>query len=184
MKRTRQTVLASLLVALTVALGYALAAIPNVELMTITVFLSGYLLGMRLGMVVGGASMVLHSLFNPLGAALPPLMAAQVAAFVVIALAGAWIAPVLHAMRHRTVEIVAAGISGFLLTLFYDIATSAAAYVVAMDSGSTLTIWRFIAGGALFMIMHQVWNTGLFLIVLPPALNILDGYRDELMQGR
>ncbi len=184
MKRTRQTVLASLLVALTVSLGYALAAVPNVELMTITVFLSGYLLGARFGMIVGGASMALHSLFNPLGAALPPLMAAQVAAFVVVALAGAWIAPVLQAMRHRAAEVVAAGIIGFLVTLFYDVATSAAAYVVAMDAGSTLTIWRFVAGGALFTILHQAWNTGLFLVVLPPALNILDEYRDELMQGR
>jgi hypothetical protein len=184
MRRTRKTVLASLLVALTVALGYAFAAVPNVELMTISVFLSGYLLGARLGMVVGGVSMALYSLFNPLGAALPPLMAAQVIAFVIIGLAGAWIAPVLRAMRRRAAQIVAAGCSGFLITFFYDVATSAAAYVIALDSGATMTMGRFIAGGVLFMGMHLVWNTGVFLVVVPPALGILGGYRDELVESR
>ena len=49
MLKTRKAIMASLLIALTVAVGFALAGVPNVELMTITVFIAGYLLGARLG---------------------------------------------------------------------------------------------------------------------------------------
>jgi hypothetical protein len=180
MNRTRRNILASMLVALIVTLGYVLAAVPNVELMTIAVFISGYLLGARLGAMVGAASMALHSLFNPLGAALPPLMLAQMGAFVITALAGACCAPLLCAIRFRVAEIALAGLIGFTLTLLYDVATSVAAYFVAMDPDSTLRLWQFVSGGVAFMLMHLVWNTGLFLVVLPPALRILSGYRIEL----
>ena len=69
MQRTRKALLASLLVATAVALGYALAAVPNVELMTVTVFIAGYLLGAGAGVLVGMAAIALYSTFNPLGAA-------------------------------------------------------------------------------------------------------------------
>lgn len=184
MNRTRKHILAAMLTALTVALGYALAAVPNIELMTITVFISGYLLGARLGTVVGAVSMAVHSLFNPMGAALPPLMAAQTGAFIIVACAGACFAPVLRSLRYRGIEIVFAGLTGFLVTLVYDLATSIAAYFVAIDPGSSLRLWQFVTGGVLFMGMHMVWNTGLFMVVLPPALRILAGYRTELAEAR
>lgn len=183
MNRTRRHILAAMLTALTVALGYALAAVPNVELMTITVFISGYLLGARLGMMVGAVSMAIHSLFNPMGAALPPLMLAQMGAFILVACAGAWCAPALCRLRYRVAEIAFAGLTGFLVTLVYDLATSVAAYFVAIDPSSTLRLWQFVSGGVLFMLMHMVWNTGLFLVVLPPALRILAGYRSELSEA-
>lgn len=183
MNRIRKHILAALLTALTVTLGFVLASVPNVELMTITVFISGYLLGVRLGMVVGAFSIAIHSLFNPMGAALPPLMLAQIGAFIVIAGAGACCAPMLCKLRYRGAEIVLAGLTGFLVTLIYDLATSVAAYFVAIDTGSTLRLWQFVSGGVVFTLMHMVWNTGLFLMVLPPALRVLADYRNELAEA-
>lgn len=182
MNGTRRQILAALLTALTVTLGYALAAVPNVELMTITVFISGYLLGARLGVLVGTLSMALHSLFNPMGAALPPLIVAQIGAFVLISLAGAWCAPALSRLRSRLAGFALAAITGFFVTLLYDLATNVAAYYIAIDAGSSLRMWQFVSGGLVFMLMHMVWNTGLFLVVLPPALRILAGYRSELTE--
>ena len=64
MYQTRRALLASLLVAVAVSLGYVLAAVPNVELMTVTVFVSGFLLGPKFGVGIGAASVVLFSVFK------------------------------------------------------------------------------------------------------------------------
>ncbi len=180
MRGTRRALLASLLVALSVVLGYALAGIPNVELMTITVFLSGYLLGVRLGIVVGIASIVIHSLFNPLGAPMPPLLLSQAAGFSVIGAGGAVFAPLLQRMSRRSIAVLLAGLVGFVLTLFYDILTSVAAFFVATGRGASEGLVAFVLGGLFFMGMHIVWNTGLFLFALKPMLSVLCKYHYEL----
>ena len=76
-QRTRRATLAGLLVALIVAAGYSLAGVPNVELVTLLVFVSGFLLGPRLGLAVGATSWGLYSLLNPMGAAVPPVLAVR-----------------------------------------------------------------------------------------------------------
>ena len=40
---------------------------------------------------------------------------------------------------------------------------------------------RFVAAGIVFMVMHLVWNTALFLFVLKPVLSVLARYREELI---
>lgn len=183
MRKTRRSVLACLLVALAVSMGYALALVPNIELMTITVFVAGFLLGAGMGMLVGAAAMSIYSFFNPLGAALPPLMAAQVTVFIVIGLAGAWCAPLVLKIPGKTTTMIISAFFGFMLALFYDTATSIAAYYVSVGPQASSKLWQFIAGGAAFMAMHQIWNAGLFFVVLPPVLNVLAGYRSEVMRS-
>jgi hypothetical protein len=87
-RRERTVILAALFIALSVALGFLLAGVPNVELKTLTVFVAGAFCGARLGCAVGAFSILVHTLFNPLGPAPAPLLAAQVASFVVIGAAG------------------------------------------------------------------------------------------------
>ncbi len=172
----KKGIFASLMIALTAALGYAFAALPNIEFMTLTVFIAGYLLGWRLGMIVGAAAMSLHAAFNPLGFSLPPLMAVQVASFALIGLAGSVVAPLLKRVPFRPLVFVSAGMTGFVLTLMYDLSTSMGAYVVGV--GITDGLWKFVIGGVLFMITHQVWNAALFFVALPPMLNVLHPFRE------
>jgi hypothetical protein len=160
--------------------GYALAGVPNVELMTITIFLSGYLLGIRFGFIIGAASSLVHALFNPLGASLPPLLFAQCIGFSLIGISGALFGPVIHGVNSRWTAILFAGLIGLLLTLIYDILTNIAAFYIAMGMGPTSGLLGFVLGGVLFMGMHLVWNTGLFLFVLRPVLTVLSRYRHEL----
>jgi hypothetical protein len=183
MHSTRKALLASLLICATVVLGQALAGIPNVELMTLAVFVAGYLLGRGLGMVVGAISMALHSFFNPLGAALPPLLATQVAAFAVVGLAGAAIGPPIMALKRRSVASLACGLSGFLLTLLYDLLTNVGAFFSITGSDASPDLVTFVAAGMVFTLMHVVWNTVLFAVVLTPVLMVLAGFRVELRGG-
>ena len=183
MHKTRIALLASLLVSVTVALGYALAGVPNIELMTMSVFVSGYLLGWRLGAVVGAASITVHSLFNPLGAAMPPLLAAQIVGFSIIGIVGATAGRAVVVCRPRWLAFVLCGLVGFLITSVYDILTNVGAFFSITGENAPSSLVRFVAAGMVFMVMHLVWNTALFLAVLTPVLKVLSGYRHELAGG-
>lgn len=180
MHKTRRVLLACLLISLTVMFGYVLAGVPNVELMTITVFLSGYLLGIRFGLIIGASSSCVHALFNPLGASLPPLLLAQCLGFSLIGMSGALFGPFIHGLHNRGTAVLSAGLVGLVLTLFYDVLTNIAAFYVAMGLGPQTGLMGFVFGGILFMGMHIIWNTALFLFVLKPVLSVLSRYRYEI----
>ena len=82
--------LSAIFVALAVALGFLLISVPNIELLTFTVFAAGSVLGRWRGAVVGALAMALYSGLNPFGSgiALPPLYAAQIGAMALAGLAG------------------------------------------------------------------------------------------------
>ena len=68
---------AAMFAALAVGLGYSLMLVPNIELITVIIFLSGLTLGIRWGILVGAVSEFIFSAMNPLGSSLmfPPLIA-------------------------------------------------------------------------------------------------------------
>lgn len=180
MNRTRRALLASLLVALAAAVGYALAGVPNVELVTVIVFVSGFLLGPKLGAAVGAASWAIHSLFNPMGVALPPVLAAQVAGGAVIGAVGGVLGPRLLVVPAAWAAALAAGAAGLLLTLVYQVLVNVAAFYSFVDDRATDALWKFVLAGLAFTAMHLVWNTAAFLVILRPLLSVLDRYRQEL----
>jgi len=180
MKQTRRATLAGLLVALNLAAGFALAGIPNVELITLLVFLSGFLLGPRTGAIVGAASWGLFSAFNPMGAAVPPVLAAQVIGGGIIGIAGGALGPLLLRIPRRLVCLVLCGLAGAVLTLGFQVLVNAVAFWVFTDTRSVGAMWAFIAGGILFTITHLIWNSAVFLVSLRPLLRVLNRYRLEL----
>ncbi len=66
---------AAIFAATAAGLGFALVFVPNVELITIVIFLSGLTLGPMWGGLVGITSEAVYSGMNPLGSGLafPPL---------------------------------------------------------------------------------------------------------------
>jgi len=183
MHRTRRALLACLLVAVAVSLGFALAGIPNVELVTLVVFVSGFLLGPAYGAGVGALSAALFSLANPLGAALPPLVASQAAGQAVVGVLGGVSGPLLARFRARGIARLAAGGLGFGLTFVYDVITSVGAYATIAGEKSIEGLVKFVAAGILFVGLHLVWNTMLFAVALVGILRVLDRYREELKTG-
>jgi hypothetical protein len=180
MNQTRRATLAGLLVALNLAAGFALAGIPNVELLTLLVFLSGFILGPRTGAVVGAGSWGLFSAFNPMGAAVPPVLAAQVAGGGLIGIAGGVLGPLFLRLPHRGVSLVVCGITGAVLTLVFQIVINIVAFWVFTDDRALGAMWVFVAGGIVFTLMHLIWNTAVFLVALRPLMRVLDRYRVEL----
>jgi len=180
MNRTRRATLAGLLVALTVAAGFALAGVPNVELVTLLIFTSGFLLGPRLGPVVGAVSWGLFSGLNPMGAAVPPVLAAQIASGALVGLAGGVLGPILLKLPVRWVSVLLCTVTGFLLTLVFQATVTAAAFLTFADDRAAGAFWAFMVGGIVFTFTHLLWNTAVFLLTLRPLLSVLDRYRLEL----
>ncbi len=94
----RRTVRIALFASLAAALGFLLAPVPNIELVTFTLFMGGYALGLRDGAVAGVLAVLLYFGLNPYGSSLafPPLLVAQILAACAIAALGAgfaWICP-------------------------------------------------------------------------------------------
>jgi hypothetical protein len=175
-RRERVIILAALFTALSVALGFLLAEIPNVELMTLTVFMAGLFCGARLGSVVGALSILFYSLLNPLGPAPAPLLAAQVAGFVVIGAAGGLVGPRIKAARGS--GVVASAAAGFVVTLVYDVLTTLATAFIALGAG------RFGEGlggiflaGALFIAWHVGTNTAVFALTVFPLMRAVRAWQ-------
>jgi hypothetical protein len=168
-RRERAIIRAALFTALSVALGFLLAAIPNVELMTLTVFMSGVFCGARLGGVVGTLSIFFYSILNPLGPAPPPLLASQVAGFCIIGFAGGLAAPRIKPGRSRV--IVASAVIGFALTLLYDILTTLATAFIALGAGAFIGgVGGIFVAGVGFVAWHVGVNTAIFAVVVTPLM--------------
>jgi len=84
-------VLISIFSALAVVLGYILYHLPNIELLTLTIFLSGFILGKREGIIVGLLSSFIFCFFNPYGASPLPLLTLQLIHYSLTGLIGALI---------------------------------------------------------------------------------------------
>ena len=174
----RRLILTALFTALSVVLGYLLAAVPNVELMTLTVFLAGVFLGARLGALTGALSILFYSLFNPYGPPLLPLAAAQVAGFALTGATGGFLAGWIVAGGTR--GLVTGAAAGCLLTLVYDCLTTAAGGLVALGTdGFGEGIGGIFLAGAPFIALHVGTNTAIFTLAAFPVVGIVRSWEGE-----
>lgn len=156
---------------MTIVLGYLLVEIPNIELMTLSVFLSGIFLGIRLGVLVGSLSIFFYSVFNPFGPPLPPILIAQLAGFILVGMTGGLMGPFIR-RGHRSAVIVSAA-SGLVLTLVYDLLTTGATALVALGLNGLLDgAVGFFLAGSLFIAIHTFSNTAIFVVAVVPIVRV------------
>jgi hypothetical protein len=154
--QTRRLSTAAVFVAAGVAVGYLLAGVPNVEGISAVSFFAGYRLGAGTGAVVGGLSMGIFSLFNPLGPPLVPVLVAQIAGMAMIGASGRLWGR--FALGVRFAEMLAAAM-GALLTFLYGILTD---YGFAVSIGRWKEPLPVIAAGLPFSVVHIVSNGLIF----------------------
>ena len=148
------------LAALAVAGGYCLAGVPNVEVMTLIVFTSGWLTGMAGGASVGAIAMFVFTVANPYGAAVPLLAAVQVLCMGFVGVCGgAW--GRLWGEGAAPVSPAALGLIGALLTFVYDLSTNVAIGISFSQIGPTLV------AGIPFALIHILANGLIFALAGP-----------------
>lgn len=178
--RTSRVALTAVFIALATALGYLLVSVPNVELITFTIFAAGVVLGRAGGVVVGALAFAIFSGMNPHGSgvAYPPLYAAQIAAAAVAGLAGGASARLWRpgaGARRLPFLALAGGGFGLLLTVLYQ-----GAVIVGLAIASPEIRTGFLAAvvsNAFFSAVHVVSNTVIFAILASAVLPRLAGLR-------
>jgi hypothetical protein len=164
--------LAAMLIALCVTIGYLFLFIPNLELFTAAVVASGFLTGPGLGLLIGAAAALLFSLFNPYGAPTPPLLLAQIAGMALVGWSGGWLRRPVWQDRSLAAKAFFLGAIGFILTLIYDVLTTLS-FALVMAGGDARKIWASFIYGMGFYGLHLLSNTLIFALLLPPLLQRL-----------
>jgi len=172
--------LMGIFIALGVSLGFALINIPNVELITATIFISGYLLGIKEGIVVGLLTESLYSLLNPFGMAAPPLFIAQILSMAMAGFMGAVVAK--QKSQKRIIYYLKLGLAGFLATAIFALLTTLS-FVLLINFSFEKLAGSFIYGLG-FYIVHIVTNTIIFLTLVPAIINLVEKTDYISVQGK
>lgn len=160
----------AIFIALAVALGMAMVAVPNVELFTFTVFAAGVALGRARGALVGVVAGSIFSGLNPMGSslALPPLFVAQVAAWALAGLVGGASRELWRVERPGARGVVLSAAFGLVLTVVYQCAVVAGLALSGLNVG--LGLAAAVAANSLFSLLHIGSNTVLFAVLSPALL--------------
>ncbi len=163
--RARKAAAVGALAALAVASGYCLAGVPNIEVMTLVVFASGWVIGTGGGAAAGAIGMFVFTMANPYGAAVPLLAGAQVGCMGLVGACGGLWARALGSrsagLRGASVSPLALGLLGALLTLVYDLVTNVAIGITFSQLLPTL------AAGVPFALVHVLANALVFALAGP-----------------
>lgn len=156
--------LSAILAAMAIGGNYALALVPNVELSSVMVFLSGFLFGASIGAFVGLISMTVYQLWNPWGAFIPPIGLAVITSTIFIGIVGGILGRKLTLNTKKPSGwIIWPAVFGVLTTIFFDLVTT---FAYCLTFGIPYMIALIM--GLPFMIIHILSNGILFgLLILP-----------------
>ena len=115
-----------------------------------------------------------------MGAAVPPVLASQIASGILVGSMGGLVGPRLLNIGSRLTASLAAGTVGFMLTFIFQVFVNVASFYAFMDERAVSALWKYVFAGLVFTITHLVWNTGVFFLILMPLLSVLDRHRLEM----
>jgi len=161
---------ASIFTSTAIGLGFVFLLIPNLEFISITVFLSGLTLRRYFGVMVGATSMLIYSILNPLGSGLVniPLLISQILAMAGIGMMGSIMRIFLFNI-HLKVLVPISGIIGCFCAIWYDVFITMAYPISAGYNWEEALAWSL--SGIMFTFMHVISNTIIFSIVVPKYIN-------------
>ena len=164
---------ASIFCAIAVGMGFSLMFIPNIELITVIVFLSGVHLGIGWGGLVGLTAMGIYSGLNPMGSGLsfPPLFLMQILGMALAGIIGGLFRPLIIGKKINLFLIAGLAIMGFIITLMYDLLTLLAYPMTAGLGFSGILASLFKGLG--FTLLHEILNAVVFTVTVPPVLRYI-----------
>jgi uncharacterized membrane protein len=170
-QRNTATAIALTAVFAAVAVGgnYALAGVPNVEVSSVMVFLSGFLFGLTTGALTGLVSMTIFEIWNPWGPFIPPIGVAVIGCTILIGVVGGITGKnVQYTETYDSKWFLGPGIIGVFLTVFYDLVTSFASSVTWGAPFSVILVF-----GLPFTLIHVISNGILFGALTPPIAKVV-----------
>ncbi|MFX0022938.1 MAG: hypothetical protein ACFE9S_11485 [Candidatus Hermodarchaeota archaeon] len=176
--------LISTFTAITIVLGYLLIYLPNIELFTLFIFLSGFILGKNEGYVVGSLSSLIFCYFNPFGSSPIPLLIFQIFHYSLTGFIGGLIKSICQKKRffksggdfYKPSFMVLFGLIGALLTVNYQIISSI--IHVLSFLGTLNEFLPYFLSGIVFTIIHIIGNTLGFIFILPGLIQLINKMLD------
>jgi hypothetical protein len=143
--------------ALALGINFPFLAIPNVEVISVTLFLSGLFLGLKHGLLSALIAGVIFVFFNPNGP--QPIIIvgiAQILGFITFPITGGLLRRLI--LKKMTIQsnIIFMSVLGLILTLCYDVLTNLA---FAVTIGP---FWVVLWGGLTFALAHIISNAIIF----------------------
>ncbi len=183
-RKSFRIALISTFAALAVVLGYMLVYLPNIELITLMIFLSGFILGKRDGAIVGLMSSFIFVFFNPYGVSPLPLFAYQLSHYALVGFVGGLTSSYMNKKEFFKPEedlyvikvILIFAIIGAVLTFIYDILSTLIGAITIF--GTLETFWITYIIGLPFTTVHLIGNTLGFIFILPGLIQLIYKYRD------
>lgn len=166
MKVIKVAIIATL-VSLCIATNYALAGLPNVNLMDFIVFIGGFSFGPVVGALIGVFSWAVYGLINPYGFLLPIYLATMFTEpiyGIVGGLIGKSLASIDFKGQHLKLCIMF-GIFACMLTLIYDVVTN-----VVFAAIFAIPIILAVIFGVPFMFIHVFSNIVIFSLGSIPLI--------------
>lgn len=161
--------LIAIFAALSIGVGYLLSYIPNVELMSVFIFISGLIYGKYIGISVGLISSIIYYGWNPFGGFNPIVDTTCILCMVLFGLVGGFLTS--NNFHDRQIEysrknMIKLATIGFILTLIFDIITNFA-FALFMQ----LDLRAVFLSGIPFMIIHLICNTIIFATITITVYN-------------
>ena len=169
----------SVFTALSVILGYMLIFLPNIELITLMIFLSGFIIGKKEGILVGAFSSFIFCFFNPMGSSSFLLLTVQLIYYSFVGLIGGLTKDLLQNRKFFNPRedlyvypvLIIFGIIAVLMTSIYSLFAEIAGYF--SFAGSAVPFISYIMLGIPFTIIHIIGNLLGFVIILPGLIQLL-----------
>ncbi|MFW9830535.1 MAG: ECF transporter S component [Candidatus Thorarchaeota archaeon] len=167
----------SILAAMAIGGNFALAVLPNVELSSVMVFLSGFLFGSFMGAFVGLISMTIYQVWNPWGAFIPPIGLAVIACTMFTGIIGGFLGQSLRNRKNSDRRwFILPALFGIQTTLLFDLVTN---FVYSLSFGIPFSI--ALITGLPFTFIHIISNALLFGILTHPVSDAVNKLQSELL---
>ncbi|MFX1278370.1 MAG: ECF transporter S component [Promethearchaeota archaeon] len=179
-RKSFRLTLISIFSALSIILGYILIELTNIELVTLMIFLSGFIMGRRDGMIVGFLSSSIFCFFNPYGYYLP-LYAFQLVHYTITGLLGALSKQFLRDRKalkekeefYTVSKMIFFGSLGFMITTSYQVFAALVDVLTNYGTIKAFIPYFFNPVAFPFTIIHLVGNTLGFIFILPGLIQLV-----------
>ena len=167
----RGYILTAMFAGVAAAAGYMLMFIPNIEAVTLILFIAGYKLGIKRGILASIIAALLYFGLNPQGGLFPPLLAAQIIGVSAAPILGV----LLHLLKPMILRLLSLPIAAIIATVWYDLLTNLA-YPLSIGlnyKGILITL----SAGIPFSLVHIISNVIIFTVFIPPFLLLVGDNR-------
>lgn len=175
----RDLSLITVLTALCVGWSYALIGLPNINIMDLVVFVTGFVFGIPIGLTTGVLAWAVYGAINPLGFNLPVWLSTM-AGEAIFGIAGGILGRIINKTPQRDFKVfrfsLEMGLWGLILTMTYDLFTN----IVFAVSFNVPIVAAIISGWFIppwFGILHEASNLILFFSAVYPLTKAIRNLR-------